>query len=152
MSNNNVYYISRIREIDIDEKLNRDLKIINLGSDIKNYYIERLKENDNRIFAKYDLSDYLNPKAIAENEVWEALSFFNHFNSYFKSKTKIRFKKDIVSCFALVLRDMYENSFFSYFCVDKKEYELRNDEYLNEVFNYFKNEIDMKIKNKGDLI
>jgi len=146
MSNNNIYYLNNIKEIDVDEKLNRDLKIINLGSDIKNYYIERLKENDNRIFAKYDLSNYLNPKTIAENEVWEALSFFNHFNGYFKSKTKIRFKKDIVSCFALVLRDMYENSYFSYFCVDKKEYELRSDEYLNEVFNYFKNEIDMKIK------
>lgn len=147
--NKNYIYIDNIKcNIKINEKLHRDESVIKIGEEIKNYYIEKLKENDCRIFAKYDVSKYVRYSQFDKKSCFEAQAFCSHFYSYFKSKSKVRFKRDVVSCFALELKDRLDNDYYTYFCVDKKEYELRNDEYLNEVFNYFKNEIDIKIKNK----
>lgn len=131
-----------------DEKINRNENIIELSKKIHDYYISLLEKNDNRIFAKYDIYKSTN----ANSFIYEAVYFYNHFKSFFKSKTKIRFKKNLVGCFVIELKDYYEKNYYVYFCVDKKEYEERKDLYLNEVFDFFKSEIDRKVEEKKGVI
>lgn len=146
--NFNYVYSYNFDFLNKDEKINRNDDVIALSKKIYDYYIKTLEKNDNRIFAKYDI--YKSTKE--HNFIYEAVYFYNHFKSFFKSKTKIRFKKDLVSCFVIELKDYYEKSYYVYFCVDKKEYEERKDLYLNEVFNFFKSEIDKKAEEKKGVI
>lgn len=146
--NKNERYLDVFYILNEDEKLNKNKEIVKFGERIKKIYFEYLYNNDFRIFAKYDISKYSDYKAINKNFRWEAISLQQAFKDNFKSKSAIRFRKDLVSTFAIKLKDFYNNNYYCYFCINKKEYEERKEEYLIEFENYFISKVEEAIKNK----
>ncbi|EMI5493142.1 hypothetical protein REJ26_004345 [Providencia stuartii] len=148
--NKNKNYLNAFFIRNKDEKLNRNDEIIKFGEEIKEIYFEYLKKNDFKVFAKYDISKYCNYMDIEKYEHFEAANLKNKFKDNFKSKSNIRFKKDLVSTFVLRSKDNYDKDYYCYFCVDKKEYEERKDEYLEEFKNNFILTMKKEIKDRKE--
>lgn len=121
------------------EKNNIDI----CAEEIKNHYFICLKENNGRIFA--------NPAAYRV-KVWEQVeqkAFRKSFLNFFKTQSQCRKTKHIKSdCFVMAIRDLKNEFYYPAYTVDKKEYNTRGDEYLNEVKEYFIRTINDKIKER----
>lgn len=122
------------------EKNNIDI----CAEEIKNYYFFCLTENNGRIFAN---------TAAYKVKIWEQVeqrAFREIFINFFKTEPQLRKTKHIKSgCFVMVIKDSKNKPYYPAFNINKKEYETRGDEYLNEVKEHFINIINEKIKEKN---
>lgn len=113
---------------------------------IKNYYFEKLEENNYTIFTFDKKINYKKYRPALK----ELVAFVNHFDFYFITKSKYRKTKHIKSNEFLKLynRQSY-SSYYVYFCMNRDEF----DYYLIDfdfIYFYFKTEVDFKInENKG---
>lgn len=110
-----------------------------LAHNIFNIYTEKLKENNFRIFAKN-----VNFK-LCEIDEYELLAFKSYFKDYFKTEKQIKKTKHIKSNFLkMTLPDYFNNYFYTYLTINKKDYEKDGLKYLDRVFNYFLLEMEKK--------
>lgn len=110
-----------------------------LAHNIFNIYTEKLKENNFRIFAKN--VDF----KLFEVDEYELLSFKSYFKDYFKTEKQIKKTKHIKSNFLkMTLPDYFNNYFYTYLTINKKEYEKDGLKYVDRVFNFFLLEIEKK--------
>lgn len=113
------------------------------AKEIKDYYFICLKENNGRIFAN---------SAAYKVKTWEQVeqkAFRRSFLNFFKTRSQHRKTKHIKSdCFVMAIRDLKNKFYYPSFTIDKKEYETRGDEYLNEVKEHFIKIINETIKNR----
>ncbi|AKL15184.1 hypothetical protein AAHU66_03705 [Klebsiella pneumoniae] len=121
------------------EKNNIDI----CAEEIKDYYFICLKENNGRIFAN---------SATYRVKIWEQVeqkAFRKSFFNFFKTQSQHRKTKHIKSdSFVMAIRDLKNKFYYPTFTINKKEYETRGDEYLNEVKECFINIINEKIKER----
>ncbi|GKW34029.1 hypothetical protein PEC730217_28090 [Pectobacterium carotovorum subsp. carotovorum] len=117
------------------------------AEEIRDYYFLGLKEKNGRIFAN---------SAAYKVKIWEQVeqkAFRKSFLNFFKTQSQHRKTKHIKSdYFVMAIRDLKNKFYYPSFTIDKKEYDTRGDEYLNEVKEYFIRIIDERIKervNKG---
>lgn len=119
------------------EKNNIDI----YAKEIKDYYFICLKENNGRIFAN---------SAAYKVKTWEQVeqkAFRRIFLNFFKTQSQNRKTKHIKSdCFVMAIRDLKNRFYYPSFTIDKKEYETRGDEYLNEVKEYFIRIINSRVE------
>lgn len=115
-----------------------------LAHDIFNYYNEKLRENNFRIFAK----DAGIPLFNADE--YELNAFKKWFKVYFKTNAQFRKTQHIKSdAFVITLLDFYERPYESFFVGYIAQYNAMGNKYLADVLKYFKNNIDYRIKNKN---
>jgi len=112
-----------------------------LAKKIFDFYTKKLKENNYRIFAKN--VDFNKRKV----DFYELSAFKSVFSDHFKTLAQVRKTKHIKTDFLrLDLFDFFDNPYSVFFVVDKKEYDKRGIDYLNDVFNKFVAETENKIK------
>lgn len=112
-----------------------------LAKKIFDFYTKKLKENNYRIFAKG--VDFNKRKV----DFYELSVFKSVFKDNFKTLAQVRKTKHIMTDFLrLDLFDFFDYPYSVFFVVDKKEYDKRGSDYLNDVFNKFVSEIENKTK------
>ncbi|EGD1873838.1 MULTISPECIES: hypothetical protein [Bacteria] len=113
------------------------------AKEIKDHYFLCLKENNGRIFAN---------SATYRVKTWEQVeqrAFRENFFNFFKTQYQYRKTKHINSSyFTMAIKDLKNKFYYPAFTINKKEYETRGDEYLNEVKEYFIKIINEKIKER----
>ncbi|HCJ9551467.1 TPA: hypothetical protein NV970_004659 [Escherichia coli] len=126
-------------------KTNKDFKndIDCLANNIYNFYLDTLKENNYRIFAK-DVNFKLD-----EVDEYELNAFKKCFKVYLKTDAQFRKTKHIKSdCLSVSLPDFYNNYYTVNFIIYKDRYSECGKKYLDDVFNLFVKNIEYRVKNK----
>lgn len=118
-------------------KFNTDVNVDYLADSFITLYLKSLVKD--RLFAKQSQWNEI------VFDYFELNAFKSHFKSYFKTAKQYRKTKHILSdTFTFRAKDMMGYLHTYYFCVDKKEFDKRGNDYLEELQFYLIAQIESK--------